>query len=105
MRRMIPEDETLSRTRQSFVSDFSCAPRRSEGSDKLARIQDALRVQRVFDRPMEGADRRRRGVGPPAFFRQANAVFAGDDAAPGEHAPEQIVQSRFAAFPGAGLRL
>ena len=53
----------------------------SDESHKLAWIQDAFRVQRAFDLEMESADFRRRGVGPPAHFREASpsgyAVFQG----------------------------
>ena len=53
---------------------------------------------------MERADFCRRGVGPPAHFRQADAVFARDDSSPGEHLIEQIVERCLAAFRRAGTR-
>jgi len=44
------------------------------------------------------------GERPPAFFGQADAMFAGDGAFPGDDFLEQFVQRRFPAADGRGIR-
>src|SRR5438552_17117737 len=70
---------------------------------ELAGIQNTGWVEGSLDFRVEGADSGRRREGPPAFFGDADAVFAGDRAAHGEDAVEQIVKRRVGTFPGAGL--
>src|SRR3954470_20518165 len=69
---------------------------------ELAGIQDTGGVEGSLDFRVEGADSGRRREGPPAFFGEADAVFAGDRAAHGEDAVEQIVKRRVVLFPGEG---
>ena len=57
-------------------------------SDEFAWIQNTPWIQAFFDPPVQGAQFRGRGQGPPRFFGQANAVFAGDDPLPRQHLPE-----------------
>ena len=62
-----------------------------------------LRVEGALDGAVEGADFLRDGQRPPALLGQADAVFAGDRAAPGEDLREELVQRGLAAAFGARL--
>jgi hypothetical protein len=52
---------------------------------KLARIQDPLRIQRVFDSLVQSKIFYRHCVGPPSFFGQPDTVFARDCSGPGDY--------------------
>src|ERR1039458_6532757 len=71
--------------------------------DELAGIENAAGVEGVLHGAMEGAHLFGNGEGPPTFFGQADAVFTGDRAAPGDDLREQLVQRLLAAAFGAGL--
>ena len=73
------------------------------GLDELAGIENPVRVKRMFHRAMQFAHFFRDGQGPPALFGEADAVFAGDRAAPGQDLVEQLIQSSPTAPFGAGL--
>src|SRR5258708_4040913 len=62
--------------------------------DKLPRIQNPQRVECGFEGGVDGAANGRGRLRPPALLGQADAVFAGDDAAPGEHLREKLVERR-----------
>ena len=57
------------------------APALITRSDKFPRIQNSVRVERVFNDTMQLARIFRDGLRPPAFLCQADAVFAGDGTA------------------------
>ena len=52
--------------------------------DKLARIEDAVGIKGALHGAMQGAHFLRYSQRPPALLGQANAVLAGDGAAPGD---------------------
>ena len=56
--------------------------------NKFSRIQNPVRVERRFNDEMELAGFRGNRLRPPAFLRQADAVFARDAAALGDHPAE-----------------
>src|SRR6266571_9154154 len=72
--------------------------------EELAWVQNAFRVEGVFNGAMQGADFLSSRVRPPSPFGQSNAVFTGDSTAPAEDLMEQIVQGGFASFQRVGLR-
>src|SRR5262245_27350457 len=43
--------------------------------------------------------------GPPAFFGEADSMFAGDDAAPGENLRKQIIERALHAFANGDLAI
>ena len=51
-------------------------------SKKFAGIQNSVRIERLLEPTMKVTCDIARGVGPPAFFRQTDSVFACDDTAP-----------------------
>jgi len=76
---------------------------RAFASNEFARIQDAAGIERAFDAAMEVADSGRDGLRPPRFFREADAVFAGDRAAHLDDLAEEIVERGFLTARDAGL--
>ncbi len=76
---------------------------RSGSAEELARVQEAAGIEGVFDGLVEGAAGVVDGVGEPAFFGDADAVFAADDAAEAEDVAEEIVEGNVGA--GALIRV
>ncbi|MDB6016790.1 MAG: hypothetical protein JWR19_1279 [Pedosphaera sp.] len=72
------------------------------GGDEFAGVEDVVGVEGVFDALMEVAELGAGGEFPPGHFGEADAVFAGDDAAPGEDLTEEVVEGGIAA--GRGTR-
>ena len=70
---------------------------------EFTRVENSVRVQGEFDGAVEFAGRGGDGEGPPAFFRQADAVLAADGTAPGDDLFEQVVEGGLAAIFRAGL--
>src|SRR5882672_507767 len=60
--------------------------------DKLSRGQDPAWIEGLFHLPMQLADPHIRRLRPPALFREANPVLAGDGATPIEDLTKEIVQ-------------
>ena len=63
-----------------------------------------MRIEGGFHGAMKLADLRGGGQFPPGFLGEADAVFAGDGAAPGHDLGEQFVQRVGGTFFSAGLR-
>ena len=61
---------------------------RSRFSQKLSGIEDSVRIERLFEGLMDIEGNPAEGLADPAFFGEADAVFAGDGAAPGKHPAE-----------------
>src|SRR5260370_15593075 len=71
----------------------------SQGSsglvNKFSRIQDPMRIERMFELAMQLAHDVSRRVRPPAFLRQADSVLACDHSAPRQHLRKKIVERLF----------
>lgn len=76
---------------------------RSGSAEEFAWVEEAAGIEGVFDGLMEGAAGVVDGVGEPAFFGDADAVFAADDAAEAEDVAEEIVEGNVCA--GALIRV
>lgn len=76
---------------------------RSRSAEELAWVEEAAGIEGVFDGLMEGAAGVVDGVREPAFFGDADAVFAADDAAEAEDVAEEIVEGGVGA--GALVRV
>ena len=76
---------------------------RSGSAEEFPRVEEAAGIEGVFDGLMEGAAGVVDGVGEPAFFGDADAVFAADDAAEAEDVAEEIVEGGVGA--GALIRV
>jgi hypothetical protein len=77
--------------------EFASAVRRFHSAQKFSWIHHAVRIKRVLDRAVQVTNFRRRRQLPPRFLRQADAVLAGDDAAPFEDLFEEFIETAFAA--------
>jgi len=62
-----------------------------------------VRVEGLLEGLVEGADVGRQSAGPPTELGQADAVLAGDGAAPGDDLTKEIVESNPGAVSGARL--
>src|SRR5262249_5706619 len=58
----------------------------------LSWIQNSVRIERLLEPTMKVTCDIARGVGPPAFFRQTDSVFACDYTAPGQDFRKKIVE-------------
>jgi hypothetical protein len=70
---------------------------------KFAGVQDAARIEGVLDLTMEFPHFGGNSERPPGLFGKADAVLAGDDAIPGEHLLEEVIQGGLRALEGIGL--
>src|SRR5436305_15282455 len=70
---------------------------------ELSWIQNSRRIERILDREMEIARNITRRLRPPALLRQANSVFACDDAAKREHLGDQFIEGPFRSSPDFGF--
>jgi hypothetical protein len=70
---------------------------------KFSGIQDAFRIERMFDCEMQVARFLGNGQWPPAFLGDADAVFASDRTTPRQYLSEQFVQGGLGTSFSAGL--
>src|SRR5205807_7864071 len=73
--------------------------------EEFPRIQDPVWVENFFQLAMQFAHRFARCIKPPAFFGQADSMFAGDDSAPRQHLCEQIVERALYFFAHSRLAI
>ena len=59
---------------------------------EFPRIKDVERIECLLEPLMQRARDVARGLGPPAFFGQSDAMFSSDHTAPGEDLCEQFIQ-------------
>ena len=91
---------------QGSPTERSQAPAaEAQALDEFPRIQNGVRIQRLFESRVEGANFNRSGQRPPRFFRQPDAMLAGDNAAQRDHFREKIVQRGIASARVIGKRL
>src|SRR4051812_33762249 len=69
--------------------------RRDKLVQKFAGIQNPTGIKKLLQIAVKLTRNIRGGLRPPAFFGQANSMFARDDTTPGQHLGEQFVQGAF----------
>src|SRR5205814_6187493 len=67
-------------------------------SHEFSWIQNVIRIESLFQAAMKIACNVARCLRPPAFFCQADSVFACDHAAPPQHLGKKIVERAFDFF-------
>lgn len=72
------------RLRRVEIFDGQLSAPRPESVPEFSGVEETLRVEGGFEIFVGGGEFRADGLRPPAFFCEADAVFAGDGAAPGE---------------------
>src|SRR5438552_5249167 len=73
--------------------------------NKFSGIQNSVWIQRVFEAAMQLARHVAGRLGPPAFFGQADPMFACNDATPRKDLREEIVQSALDVFAHRGVAI
>src|ERR1043166_1726439 len=76
---------------------------RAASLNELAWVENSTRVEGVLYRAVQLADRLGDGQRPPGLFGEADAMFAGNGALPGEGLAEKLIQGSVGA--AGGLRL
>lgn len=71
--------------------------------EEFPRVEDAVRVEGIFDRLVSVERDFAERFAQPAFFRQANAVFASDRTVVVEHPGEEFVEGVVRAFVHDGV--
>src|SRR5438876_6013692 len=66
---------------------------RAFGVNKFSRIENSVGIDNLFELAMQLTRDLARRLGPPAFLRQTDPVFARNHAAPGEHLRKKFIQS------------
>lgn len=72
---------------------------------KFSGIKDVVWIKRTLERPMQLARNIARCLWPPAFFCQANSVFAGNDSAPCKDLRQEFIESDLNFLANGGVTI